>query len=175
MFLRSTLQRVIMIKPTLLRSALIAPFFMVSAAFAQTPETTEYQDWMGICADVQGQQRCEIQQTLNMENEQGNTRLLRATVSKLENQLILQLLLPLGLDLRPGIVMQVDEGAEFTAPFLTCIQEGCLVAVPLDDTRLSAMRAGQVAKVGFRPFNTDQTLVVEMSLMGFTRASQSVK
>ncbi|WP_052063576.1 invasion associated locus B family protein [Nitrincola sp. A-D6] len=149
--------------------------FMSYGIFAQEPQTTEYQDWVGICADVQGQERCEIQQVLNMENEQGNTRLLRATVSKLDNQLIMQLLLPLGLDVRPGVVMQVDEGVEFGAPFLTCVQEGCLVAVPLDDNRLTAFRSGSVVKVGFRPFNTDQTLVVELSLMGFTRASQTVK
>lgn len=164
-----------MTKPTALYPALIALFVMASTAFAQTPEITQYQDWVGICTEVQGQQRCEIQQTLDMENEQGSMRLLSATVNKLEDQLIMQLLLPLGLDLRPGIAMQIDEAEEFTAPYLTCVQEGCLVAVLLDDARVSAMRAGQVARVGFRPFDTDQTLVVEMSLMGFTRASQSLK
>jgi invasion protein IalB len=159
----------------ILRSSLLLTLFLSSVALAQTPQTTEYQDWVGICAEVQGQERCEIQQVLNMENEQGNTRLLRATVSKMDNQLIMQLLLPLGLDVRPGVVMQIDEGAEFGAPFLTCVQEGCLVALPLDEGRLTAMRAGSSVKVGFRPFNTDQTLVLEISLMGFTRASQTVK
>ncbi|QEW06787.1 invasion associated locus B family protein [Nitrincola iocasae] len=164
-----------MIKMNILRSSLLLTLFLSSVTFAQTPQTTAYQDWVGICAEVQGQERCEIQQVLNMENEQGNTRLLRATVSKLDNQLIMQLLMPLGLDVRPGVVMQVDEGEEFSAPFLTCVQEGCLVAIPLDESRLTALRSGSVAKVGFRPFNTDQTLVLELSLMGFTRASQTVK
>ena len=164
-----------MIKMNMLRTSLLLTLFLSSVAFAQTPQTTEYQDWVGICAEVQGQERCEIQQVLNMENEQGNTRLLRATVSKMDSQLIMQLLLPLGLDVRPGVVMQIDEGEEFGVPFLTCVQEGCLVAVPLDERRLAAMRAGSAVKVGFRPFNTDQTLVLEISLMGFTRASQTVK
>lgn len=164
-----------MINMNIFRTSLLLTLFLSSVAFAQTPQTTEYQDWVGICAEVQGQERCEIQQILDMENEQGNSRLLRATVSKMNNQLIMQLLLPLGLDVRPGVVMQVDAGEEFGAPFLTCIQEGCLVAVPLDESRLAAMRAGSAIKVGFRPFNTDQTLVLEISLMGFTRASQTVK
>lgn len=164
-----------MIKINRLRSSLLLTMLLSSAAFAQTPQTTEYQDWIGICAEVQGQERCEIQQVLNMENEQGNTQLLRATISKMDNQFIMQLLLPLGLDVRPGVVMQIDEGEEFGMPFLTCVQEGCLVAVPLDESRLAAMRAGTAVKVGFRPFNTDQTLVLEISLMGFTRASQTVK
>lgn len=164
-----------MINMNIFRTSLLLTLFLSSVAFAQTPQTTEYQDWVGICAEVQGQERCEIQQILDMENEQGNSRLLRATVSKMNNQFIMQLLLPLGLDVRPGVVMQVDAGEEFGAPFLTCIQEGCLVAVPLDESRLAAMRAGSAIKVGFRPFNTDQTLVLEISLMGFTRASQTVK
>ena len=157
------------------KTAALTGLIASGLAFAQEPRVTEYQDWVGVCADVQGQERCEIQQTLNMENEQGNARLLRASVNMMDNQLVMQLLLPLGLDLRAGIVMQIDEGEEFGSGFLTCVQEGCLVAFPLDDVRLAALRAGSVTKIGFRPFNTNETLVLEMSLMGFTRASQSVK
>lgn len=146
-----------------------------SFAYAQEPRVTEFQDWIGVCADIQGQERCEIQQTLNMENEQGNARLLRTAVNFIDNQLVMQLVLPLGLDLRAGIVMQIDEGEEFGSGFLTCVQEGCLVAFPIDNERLAALRAGSQMKVGFRPFNTNETLVLEVSLMGFTRASQSVK
>lgn len=160
---------------SLLKTAAIAGLLSGSVAFAQEPRTTQYQDWVGVCADIQGQERCEIQQTLNMDNEQGNARLLRATVNRMDDQLILQLLLPLGIDLRPGIVLQVDENEEFGAGFLTCVQEGCLAALPLDQERLAAMRAGTVTKIGFRPFNTNETLVLEMSLMGFTQASQSIK
>lgn len=158
-----------------LKGAALTGLIASSVAFAQEPRVTEFQDWVGVCADIQGQERCEIQQTLNMENEQGNARLLRTSVNFIDNQLVMQLLLPLGLDLRAGIVMQIDEGEEFGSGFLTCVQEGCLVAFPLDNDRLAALRAGNQMKVGFRPFNTNETLVLEISLMGFTRASQSVK
>jgi hypothetical protein len=30
-------------------------------------------------------------------------------------------------------------------------------------------------KVGFRPFSTDQTMVVELSLAGYANASQTIK
>ena len=159
----------------LFRTAALSSLLCSSLVFAQEPRVTEYQDWVGVCVDIQGQERCGIQQTLNMESDQGNARLMRASVNLMDNQLVMQLLLPLGIDLRAGIVMQIDEGEEFGAGFLTCVQEGCLVAFPLDETRLAAMRAGSVTKIGFRPFNTNETLVLEMSLMGFTRASQSVK
>ncbi|TVQ72667.1 MAG: invasion associated locus B family protein [Oceanospirillales bacterium] len=159
----------------LFKTAAISSMLASALVFAQEPRITEHQDWVSVCADIQGQERCEIQQTLNMDNEQGNARLLRATVNIMENQLVMQLLLPLGIDLRAGIVMQIDDGEEFGAGFLTCVQDGCLVAFPLDATRLAEMRAGNVTKIGFRPFNTNETLVLEMSLMGFTRASQTVK
>lgn len=160
---------------TFLKSATLASLLSTSLVFAQEPRVTEHQDWVSVCADVQGQERCEMQQTLDMENEQGNTRLLRASVNKIDNELVMQLLLPLGLDLRAGIVMQIDEGEEFGSGFLTCVQEGCLVAFPLDEGRLAAMRVGTTTKIGFRPFNTNETLVIEMSLMGFTSASQTIK
>lgn len=160
---------------TLFKTAALSSLLVSTLIFGQEPRVTEYQDWVGVCADIQGKERCEIQQTLNMDNEQGSARLLRASLNMMDDQLVLQLLLPLGLDLRAGIVMQIDEGEEFGSGFLTCVQEGCLVAFPLDETRLAAMRAGRVTKIGFRPFNTNETFVLEMSLMGFTRASQSVK
>lgn len=159
----------------LLCGVLVSGMWMFHSVMAQEPVITEYQDWIGVCAEVAGQERCEIQQTLNVENEQGLSRLMRATVSLMDGQRVMQFLLPLGLDLRPGIVMQIDEGEEFKSGFLTCVQEGCLVAFPLDDSRLQQMRAGKALKLGFRPFNTDQTLVIEASLMGFTRASNSIK
>lgn len=137
--------------------------------------TTTFQDWVSVCRTVQGVERCHISQNLYLENEQGSNRLLQATVGKLDGGNVLQLILPLGVDLRPGIVFKIDEEEEFAAPYITCMQEGCVVAIGLDQTLWRTLRGGAVAKIGFRPFNTEQTVVLEMSLLGFTRASNTIK
>lgn len=159
----------------LITGAALTALIASSVAFAQEPRVTQYQDWVGVCADVEGREVCEMQQILTMENETGNVPLFRASVHNADNGLMMQLLFPLGLDLRAGMVLQIDEGDEYTSGFLTCVQEGCLAAFPLDSELLAALRAGNSAKVGFRPFNTDQTLVLELSLSGFTAASQTLK
>ncbi len=159
----------------LITGAALTGLIASSVAFAQEPRVTQYQDWVGVCADVEGQEVCEMQQTLTIENETGNVPLFRASVHNVENSLVMQLLFPLGLDLRAGMVLQIDEGEEFTSGFLTCVQEGCLAVFPLDSELLAAMRAGNSAKIGFRPFNTNETLVLELSLSGFTAASQTVQ
>lgn len=137
--------------------------------------TTTHQDWVSVCQTVEGVERCHMAQTLEMETEQGRNRLLEATIGRVAGANVLQLVLPLGVDLRPGIVMRIDEGKEFTAPYLMCMQGGCTVAIQLDDSLLQAMRAGLKGYVGFRPFNSEQTLVLEMSLRGFTRASNAIR
>lgn len=159
---------------SILNTTALSVLLVSSIVSAKELRTTEYQDWTSVCSEIQLNERCEIQQTLNIENEQGNSRLLLTSVSKIDDQLFMQLLLPLGLDLRSGIVIKIDEGEEVVVGFLSCLQEGCLVVLPLDQTLLAAMRAGQIAKVGFRPFNTSETVVLEMSLKGFTQASQTI-
>lgn len=156
---------------------LVAVFSLLASSMlaAQELRTTEYQDWVGICGEIQGQERCEIQQTLFMQGEEGDSKLLEANLSLVDGQMVMQLLLPLGIDLRPGIAMQIDQGEEFGADVFSCFHEGCIVAFPVDDARLAAMRAGTTFKVGFRPFNSAEVMVLEVSLMGFTNASRSIK
>lgn len=144
-----------------------------SSVLAQT--STEYRDWISVCAERAGAERCEIRQVLSIETEDGQAPLVVATVARLDDQLVLQLVLPLGLDLRPGVVMAVDDQPDRPAPVLTCLQNGCLSALALDAGFMAEMRAGRSLRLGFRPFNTDQTIVVELSLAGFTRASQTIK
>lgn len=150
--------------------------FVVAAGVSElrAQETTQFQDWVGVCNDLEEGRRCEIRQVLNIETAEGAGTILTASIARSEGRLLMQLLLPLGVDVRPGVVMAVDEGEERRAPFLTCIQSGCLSIFEVTDEWSAELRRGQVAKVGFRPFNTDQTLVLELSLLGITRALQSI-
>lgn len=154
--------------------AILALVFSSNLAAQPAPRVIEYQDWVKVCADIAQQERCEIQQTLMLNAEQGQNRLLRAVVTNTPDGLLMQLFLPLGVDLRPGIVLRIDEHPEFPQSFVTCLQDGCISAFLLNELHLQHLKTGSALKLGLRPFNSEQTLVFELSLRGFTRATQAL-
>lgn len=151
-------------------AALPAPFEV-----AQAPQSA----WRLRCADTNDASTCNANQELflnrEVEGERRNVgRLLNLTVLYLDAQgerlPFMSLQMPLGLDLRPGAVMQVDDGQEITLEFLRCTNDGCDASVRLTPDLLGAMRAGNVLRVGFRPWGGEQVTAVEASLIGFTAA-----
>ena len=78
--------------------------------------------------------------------------------------------LPLGVDLRPGAVIRVDEGPETNLPYLQCTNAGCAVSRQIDNDFLGSMKRGNELFVGFRSWGLADTTVVSVSLMGFSRA-----
>lgn len=144
-------------------------------------ERSQHQDWESVCVTVANgedtsERLCQIRQALDLETEQGTGRVLEVVLRVYDAQRhVMEIVLPVGLDLRAGIVLQVDDGQEVNAPFLTCLQQGCLVAMLVEAEMLAAMRRGRVMRVGFRPFNAEQVLVLEVSLRGFTAASRMLR
>ena len=57
--------------------------------------------------------------------------------------------LPLGVDLRLGAVLRVDEGEEIAVPYLQCTQAGCDASIKLEAKLLWAMKRGEQFLVGF--------------------------
>ncbi|MEM1283774.1 MAG: invasion associated locus B family protein [Pseudomonadota bacterium] len=158
-----------------------APIEIAQAqAQAQTPAAQSAQPaWRLRCTDTNVASTCNANQELflnrNVDGEQRNVgRLLNITVLYLDAQgerlPFMSLQMPLGLDLRPGAVMQVDDGQEMALEFLRCTNDGCDASVRLTPDLLGAMRAGNTLRVGFRPWGSEQVTAVEASLIGFTAA-----
>lgn len=141
---------------------------LATLSYADTPvvddvvpetRTRVFNDWVSVCNKLDVEETCFIQQLVNVENEQKQVSpLLKATVTKVQENLILQLQLPLGMDLRPGVVMRVDEKEEKNRPYTACFRDGCFVLINIDTELLADFKAGQKARIGFRPFNTEQTV-----------------
>ncbi|WP_018141584.1 invasion associated locus B family protein [Thioalkalivibrio sp. ALJ7] len=141
----------------------------------QEPETTVYQDWEVACFDTQEGERCRMQQTLEIQDEQAQGLFLQATVRREGDQHVIEVLVPLGVDLRPGIRMQVDDaGEEMDAGFVTCVQQGCVAGRELSSDQMSALRGGRALTVAFRALQQEQPFVFDISLMGFTDASNEL-
>ena len=78
------------------------------------------------------------------------------------------LILPLGISLRQGVFLQVDEGDLNEIPIDRCEREGCFVELLLSPALVADLKAGNLLKVimNYR----DETLVIDISLQGFTAA-----
>ncbi|WP_018866007.1 MULTISPECIES: invasion associated locus B family protein [unclassified Thioalkalivibrio] len=142
----------------------------------QEPETTIHQDWEVACIETPQGERCRMQQTLEIQDEQAQGLFLQATVRREGDQHIIEILVPLGVDLRPGIRMQVDDaGEEMDAGYVTCVQQGCVAGRELNSEQMSALRGGQALTVAFRALHQEQPFVFDVSLMGFTDASNQLQ
>ena len=87
----------------------------------------------------------------------------------------LSIQMPLGVDLRRGAVLRVDKGKEIPVQYLRCTNSGCDASLKLDSEILKALKAGNGLLVGFLPWGTNKTTVVNASLKGFTKAFKAIK
>ena len=153
--------------------------FLPPAAAQQAPASP----WSVVCAEANNPQTCRIQQNLFVEKTvQGKQervgQLLSLTVlyaGETTRSTFLVIRLPLGVDLRPGMVLRIDTGDEITAPYLRCTKDGCAVQVPLTAQLVALMKKGLKLQVGFRPFGSSKTVVVDASLTGFTKAFGQIR
>lgn len=137
---------------------------------------TRFDDWFKVCPEQESAGLCRVMQTMEMQTEQGSVRLLQTVLAPTaDNKMIMEMTLPLGLDMRPGIVIQIGDLPEFKQSYLTCAQSGCLVITELTEERLSALKKSMQAKVGFKSLNSDQTIVLELSLKGISKALASLQ
>lgn len=140
--------------------------------------------WRLVCADENNAATCRMNQELFLQQSvdgelQTVGRLLNLTIVYLntdeERLPFMSLQMPLGVDLRPGGVMRVDEEAETVLEFLRCTEAGCDASAPVTPELLAQLRAGGVLRVGFRPWGSEQVTAVEASLIGFTAAFEQLR
>lgn len=160
-----------------LSAALLALPMMAVAQTAMAQDDNPA--WIVRCEDTANAATCTMNQELflqqTVEGElQTVGRLLNLTVVYLdaggERVPFMSLQMPLGVDLRPGAVMQVDDNEETPLEFLRCTEAGCDSSARVTPDLLAQMRAGNVLRVGFRPWGSEQVTAVEASLIGFTAA-----
>ncbi len=151
-----------------------APMELVLEAAEEEPgisvTRTSHQDWQSMCVTEAQLTTCEISQTLQVESEGQTAVAMRATLSKPQDEVVMEIALPLGLFLPSGVVLKVDGSEEITLPYTICIAQGCAAITALDATVLGKLRAGGAMRVGFQPFGQDQAVVLDVSLRGISSA-----
>lgn len=130
-----------------------------------------HQDWQVLCEDTPTGENCFISQAII--DDEGEP-VMQISLGRLEDDNVMVIYLPLGLDLRPGILFQVEEKVRREFPFQTCLPNGCRVVAPVDEEMLTAMRTGSQFVVGIKTLGSDRVGVIEGSLMGFTAGFRAV-
>lgn len=141
-------------------------------------EVRQFQDWVVRCGSpAEGApQACEmVQQRLD---EQGQT-VLAIAVGKVPNTNDpgMLIILPLGIWLRPGVVLKVDGGEEVPVPVERCERRGCQVELLLEANVLRLLKAGTEANVLFQIYDENgqpKVVGVPFSLLGFTAALNEI-
>lgn len=133
-----------------------------------------YGDWQLVCTE-QGDKSCRAIQALDVTQNEQAMRVLEVVVFYAENQARMTMTLPLGLDLLPGLVVKIDENEEIRLPFSTCLADGCRVMGNIGEDVMAQLMAGSLMKVGFRSFGEQQTLVLDVSLRGSSRAFKAAE
>ena len=158
-------------------AAMSAAWFIAApAAAAAEPQT--FGDWLLRCeARGEGQgELCYLHQTLNYSKGNVSGMLLDIKIGALGEgkELYTIIMLPLGLSLQSGAIMQADGGESTPLTIQTCTNDGCRSVAPVSNALLWGFGEGKVIKVGFIPFGGTQTVVVEASLAGFTAAYKAL-
>jgi len=164
-----------------LRAAVVAPLFLALFLFLAAPALgqlggelrpgAKHGDWQVLCEDTPVGETCFITQAA--ADDTGEP-VMQIMVGRLEGDNVMVVYLPLGIDLRPGMLFQIGDTFRREFPFQTCLPNGCRVVARVDADMLAAMRAGSNFLIGVRPLESDRVAVIEGSLMGFTAGFRAI-
>lgn len=114
----------------------------------------QYSDWTVLCGiasdkDKQKTKMCSIQQEQVRQIEKGpSQRVLAIDLKADKSGLQGILVLPLGLKLSEGAVLQIDDGKpEAAIAFRTCVFAGCVTDLKFDEKMTSSLAKGKALSV----------------------------
>ena len=133
-----------------------------------------FDDWLVECFDRNDiGQECQVYQRVIMNN--GSAIAMVATLAFVppDNYLGIQVALPLGIDLKEGATITIDDDASLDVSISRCTQQGCLFEGTVTDALELALRAGKAASVTvIVPSEGDFT--IPLSLNGFSAALDEI-
>lgn len=147
------------------------------AAWAAPTDGQKFDDWTVRCEEqntVLGT-KCFIFQSVVETEKQRTVMMFVVGHPPNEPQPRAMVVVPLGIDLRPGIEMVVDGGEPKRYPFVICFQDGCQAHLKVDDELLGVFRRGVKGSIAFRALPGGQAVRVPFSLKGFTAGLSSLQ
>jgi invasion protein IalB len=138
----------------------------------------QFKDWTVRCGrqNEQGPEVCGMEQQTT--DKEGRT-VMAVFVGKVPNSSDpgLLIMVPLGVLLPAGVMLQIDSGAEMPLQVNRCERQGCRIELLLKPDLLARLKSGSQAKVLFEVFDPQgerRRLGIPISLLGFTAALEQV-
>ena len=149
---------------------------VVRIASAAPANGQNFQDWSAQCAATEDESaaRCYIFQNLVLT--QNGQRLLHVAIgySHGSTRPTAALTVPLGVSLKPGLKLQVEDGAITRIRYDRCDPNGCVGTLVLNGQLLYALKMRGKASVTFEDAD-GREVVVPVSLMGLTAGLESLQ
>lgn len=147
-----------------------------STLFAQDSEVTittkSFDDWQVRCEQTKGADKSCVMTQQAMVQTSGQ-RLMQANIAKEGGLTKMTLILPLGINLPAGAVLQIDEKNKTNLVIGFCTQTGCFVNMDLDDTLIRAIGNADAVQVNIH-IADGKPVSVPFSPKGFLAAHSSL-
>ncbi|TNE42679.1 MAG: invasion associated locus B family protein [Alphaproteobacteria bacterium] len=140
----------------------------------QTSATYAFDDWVVFCALRDQGLPCEMNQQLVNGKTGGVITKISMVYAPEVDKHALQILVPLGTSLEPGLAIQIGGSSASELTFSRCVPQGCLAAALIDDALLMAMKSGDEGKLILVDRARNQ-VALPFSLKGFDNAERKLR
>ena len=155
------------------QAAMTLILLMPAVAQAQQPPKgtvkSTHGSWSIVCDTPAGAtaEQCAMMQNVVAEDrpEVGLSVVVLKTADRKSR--ILRILAPLGVLLKDGMELYIDNNNIGRAYFTRCFSEGCYVEVDIDDELLKVLRAGKAAVFALRESVDQDRVGIPIELTGF--------
>lgn len=117
---------------------------------------------------------CRLLQNINVKGGDGEQRLMSITLFRSNGTLLVEMVLPFGLDLQAGIGWKIDAKEPMAAKFTTCLPGGCIARIALPDQVVQDLKSGVALQVSFRALGAAQPAAATVDLNGFQKLFDSL-
>jgi len=131
----------------------------------------QHRDWYVVCRPPPPGARNEICAAVQCVTAEDNENVgLTAMVQKYaDGQTVLRVVTSLGVFLKKGLGVQIDDRSEMTVPFDRCLPAGCHALLPLEAPHLAKLRTGKTLMLII--YRTREAGIgIPISLAGFAQA-----
>ena len=140
-----------------------------------TQAVTAYGSWRVACPSAkQTNLNCEVIQ--DVLDSQSHSEIVRIAVGKLpDGKAAIDMTLPLGVALQPGIGLVLGTDPVRTGKYRTCTEQGCVVDMPIDAKIQAALDTGKDGKLIFEGAADNKPIAIPISLTGFRDAQRAYR
>ncbi len=133
-----------------------------------TTKTMRYGDWQVRCEQRNSTAESCVM-SLKIVAKDSGTELVQANFAKQEQGTLMTLILPLGIYLPTGVLLDIKDHQKFGFPITFCTRDGCFVNEVVSEETVNLLRKKEQATITIAPV-AGQTVELPFSINGFLDA-----